>query len=70
MKTRAKSKFRRTAEVAVLLSVTAVSAVLFRHHQAADKVDEAALKKTEAMVQGVAERSEDLVKNGPKYFVD
>ena len=70
MKSRAKSKFRRTAEVAVLLGVTAVSAVLFQRHQSADKVDEAALKKTEAMVQDVAERSEDLVKNGPRYFVD
>ena len=70
MKSRAKSRFRRTAEVVVLLSVTAVSAVLFQRHRTADEVDEAALRKTEAMVQDVAERSEDLVKNGPRYFVD
>lgn len=70
MKMRPKSKFRRLAEVVVLLSVTAVSAVLFQRHQTADEVDEAALRKTEAVVQDVAERSEDLVKNGPRYFVD
>jgi tetratricopeptide (TPR) repeat protein len=70
MKARAKSKFRRLSEIVVMLSVTAVSAVLFQRHQTADKVDEATLRKTEAVVQYGAERSEELVKNGPRYFVE
>jgi tetratricopeptide (TPR) repeat protein len=69
MKPRTKSKFRRLTEVVVMLSVTAVSALLFQHQQTADKVDEATLRKTEAVVQDGAERSKELVKNGPRYFV-